>query len=107
MDRGVRRYFGRCSAPSITIGTASAPTSRGPRKAAAGRAIVSRNEGRRVMDQPATPTVLLSDPMLAGFAPALEGEGWRVAHAWDLAEADRGRVGAIVHAGDIVLPRAN
>ena len=56
------------------------------------------------MDQPATPTVLLSDPMLAPFEAALRAEGWRIARAWELAEAERGRVRAIVHAGDILLP---
>lgn len=56
------------------------------------------------MDQAATPTVLLSDPMLAAFEPALQAEGWRVARAWTLSDAERSEVRAVVHAGDIVLP---
>lgn len=56
------------------------------------------------MDQPTAPTVLLSDPMLAAFEPALQAEGWRVARAWALPDAERAEVRAIVHAGDIVLP---
>jgi lactate dehydrogenase-like 2-hydroxyacid dehydrogenase len=58
------------------------------------------------MNQSTAPTVLLTDPMLAGFAPALEAQGWRVAMAWELADAQRAEVRAIVHAGDIVLPPA-
>lgn len=56
------------------------------------------------MDQP---TVLLSDAMLAGFEPALQAEGWRIARAWDMADAERRAVRAIVHAGDIRLPPAS
>jgi lactate dehydrogenase-like 2-hydroxyacid dehydrogenase len=56
------------------------------------------------MDQPTAPTVLLSDPMLAAFEPALQAEGWRVGQAWTLPDAERAEVRAIVHAGDIVLP---
>jgi lactate dehydrogenase-like 2-hydroxyacid dehydrogenase len=52
------------------------------------------------------PLVLLTDPMLAGFAPALEAEGWRIARAWELADAERAKVRAVVHAGDILLPAA-
>jgi lactate dehydrogenase-like 2-hydroxyacid dehydrogenase len=59
------------------------------------------------MDQPKTPTVLLSDPMLAGFEPALQAQGWRIARAWELADAERRAVRAIVHAGDILLPPAS
>lgn len=55
------------------------------------------------MDQP---TVLLSDPRLAGFSPALQAEGWRVARAWELADADRAEVRAIVFAGGMVLDPA-
>ena len=58
------------------------------------------------MDQLTAPTVLLSDPMLSLFEPALQAEGWRVAKAWELAAADRAEVRAMVHAGDIHLPHA-
>ena len=58
------------------------------------------------MDQSATPTVLLSDPMLAGFEPAIQAGGWRVAKAWALTDADRGEVRAMAHAGDIHLSHA-
>src|ERR1700758_5045766 len=49
------------------------------------------------------PTVMLSHPMLARLEPALGGEGWRVVKAWELADAARAEVRAIVHAGEIVL----
>ena len=58
------------------------------------------------MGQSTAPTVLLSDPMLAGLARALKAQGWRVARAWELPDAQREAVRAIVHAGDIVLPAA-
>jgi lactate dehydrogenase-like 2-hydroxyacid dehydrogenase len=51
------------------------------------------------------PVVMLSHPMLHRMEPLLEAEGWRVARAWELADADRAEVRAIAHAGDIVLPR--
>lgn len=58
------------------------------------------------MNQPAAPTVLLSDPMLAIVEPALLAEGWRIAKAWELTDAQRGEVRAMVHAGDIHLAHA-
>jgi lactate dehydrogenase-like 2-hydroxyacid dehydrogenase len=51
------------------------------------------------------PVVMLSHPMLHRMEPLLEAEGWRVARAWELADAERAEVRAIAHAGDIVLPR--
>lgn len=50
------------------------------------------------------PTVLLSHPMLESLEPRVEAEGWRLARAWQLEEAERGAVRAIAHAGDILLP---
>jgi lactate dehydrogenase-like 2-hydroxyacid dehydrogenase len=53
------------------------------------------------------PTVMLSHPMLALMQPLLEAEGWRVAKAWELADAERGEVRVIVHAGEIPLAPAD
>jgi lactate dehydrogenase-like 2-hydroxyacid dehydrogenase len=50
------------------------------------------------------PVVMLSHPMLHRMEPLLEAEGWRVARAWELADAERAEVRAIAHAGDIMLP---
>ncbi|THD79854.1 MAG: 2-hydroxyacid dehydrogenase [Phenylobacterium sp.] len=50
-----------------------------------------------------TPLVLISHPMLAPLRGALEAQGLAAAHAWELAEAETGRVRAIVHAGEFKL----
>ncbi|WP_333587748.1 2-hydroxyacid dehydrogenase [Phenylobacterium sp.] len=55
-------------------------------------------------DQPIT--VLISHPMLGPMQAGLEAAGYRVVRRWDLAEADRGAVRAIAHAGEIVLEPA-
>jgi lactate dehydrogenase-like 2-hydroxyacid dehydrogenase len=47
--------------------------------------------------------VLISHEMLAPVQQRLEAEGFRVARRWDLSDADRGEVRAIVHAGEVVL----
>jgi len=52
------------------------------------------------------PRVMLSHPMLSPIEPALQAEGWRVARAWELAEADRLDVRAILHAGEVPLTPA-
>ena len=49
------------------------------------------------------PVVLISHEMLAPVQQRLEAEGLRVARRWDLTEADRGEVRAVVHAGEVVL----
>jgi lactate dehydrogenase-like 2-hydroxyacid dehydrogenase len=49
------------------------------------------------------PIVMLSHPMLHRMEPMLEGEGWRVAKAWELTDDERAEVRAIAHAGDILL----
>jgi lactate dehydrogenase-like 2-hydroxyacid dehydrogenase len=49
------------------------------------------------------PVVLLSHEMLAPVQQPLEAQGFRVARRWDLSDADRGEVRAIVHAGEVVL----
>ncbi|MDP3300027.1 MAG: 2-hydroxyacid dehydrogenase, partial [Phenylobacterium sp.] len=51
----------------------------------------------------APPVVLLSHVMLAPMQAGLEAKGYRVVRRWDLAEADRGAVVAIAHAGEVVL----
>jgi lactate dehydrogenase-like 2-hydroxyacid dehydrogenase len=56
------------------------------------------------MVQSVVPKVLLYHPMLALCEPALQAEGWRVAKAWELGDAERAEVRAIAHAGDIPLP---
>jgi lactate dehydrogenase-like 2-hydroxyacid dehydrogenase len=48
---------------------------------------------------------MLSHPMLAAMEGRLQAEGWRVVNGWDLADADRAGIRAIVHAGDVLLPR--
>ena len=53
------------------------------------------------------PTIMLSHPMLSLMQPLLEAEGWRVAKAWELADAERGEVSVIVHAGEIPLTPAD
>ncbi|HEV2531884.1 2-hydroxyacid dehydrogenase [Phenylobacterium sp.] len=49
------------------------------------------------------PLVLISHPMLGPMQAPLEAQGLKVAKGWELAEADKGRVQAIVHAGEIAL----
>jgi lactate dehydrogenase-like 2-hydroxyacid dehydrogenase len=47
--------------------------------------------------------VLISHQMLAPVQQPLEAQGWQVARAWELSDADRQAVRAIVHAGEIPL----
>jgi lactate dehydrogenase-like 2-hydroxyacid dehydrogenase len=47
--------------------------------------------------------VLLSHEMLAPVQKPLEAQGFAVARRWDLSDAERAQVRAIVHAGEIVL----
>ena len=49
------------------------------------------------------PVVLISHEMLSPMERMLAAQGWRVARRWDLSEADRVEVQAIVHAGEHVL----
>ena len=49
------------------------------------------------------PVVLISHPMLAGLQTPLEGAGLSVVRGWELEEADKPQVRAIVHAGEIPL----
>jgi lactate dehydrogenase-like 2-hydroxyacid dehydrogenase len=49
------------------------------------------------------PVVLLSHEMLAPVQQPLEAQGLRVARRWDLADADRAEIRAIVHAGEVTL----
>ena len=49
------------------------------------------------------PVVMLSHEMLAPVQQPLEAQGFRVARRWDLSDADRAEVRAIVHAGEVVL----
>lgn len=49
------------------------------------------------------PVVLLSHEMLALVQQPLQAQGFRVARRWDLSDADRVEVRAIVHAGEIIL----
>ena len=49
------------------------------------------------------PVVLISHEMLAAVQQPLQAQGFRVARRWDLSDADRAEVCAIVHAGEIVL----
>jgi len=49
------------------------------------------------------PLLLIPHPMLAALQQPLEAKGWRVARLWELAEADRAHVRAIVHAGEVPL----
>jgi lactate dehydrogenase-like 2-hydroxyacid dehydrogenase len=58
------------------------------------------------MDQLTASTVLLSDPMLSLFEPALQAEGWRVVKAWASTDAERAEARAMAHAGDIHLSHA-
>jgi lactate dehydrogenase-like 2-hydroxyacid dehydrogenase len=52
------------------------------------------------MSEAQAPTVLLSNPTIAAFQPALEAEGWRVLHGWDaLGASERRSVRAIFHNG--------
>jgi lactate dehydrogenase-like 2-hydroxyacid dehydrogenase len=53
------------------------------------------------------PVVLISHPVLAGLEPVFAGAGLTMARAWDLSDADRARVRAIVHAGEFVLTPDN
>lgn len=47
--------------------------------------------------------VLISHPMIAAVQAPLEAAGMSVARRWDLADAERARIRAIVHAGEIAL----
>src|SRR3546814_14807573 len=47
--------------------------------------------------------VLLSHPMLAPVQQPLEAQGLAVARRWELSDAERAQVRAIVHAGEVVL----
>jgi phosphoglycerate dehydrogenase-like enzyme len=49
------------------------------------------------------PLVLISVPMLAVLEPQFAAGGLKLARAWELADADRPKVRAIVHAGEAVL----
>jgi lactate dehydrogenase-like 2-hydroxyacid dehydrogenase len=49
------------------------------------------------------PFVLISHPMLAPVQKPLEAQGWRVGRRWELDEADKAHVRAIVHAGEVPL----
>jgi lactate dehydrogenase-like 2-hydroxyacid dehydrogenase len=49
------------------------------------------------------PVVLISHPLLAGLEPVFAGGGLTMARAWDLPDADRAKVRAMVHAGEVVL----
>lgn len=49
------------------------------------------------------PLVLISHEMLSAVQAPLEAQGWAVAKRWALSEAERPRVRAIVHAGEIAL----
>jgi lactate dehydrogenase-like 2-hydroxyacid dehydrogenase len=52
------------------------------------------------------PVVLIAHPILAGLEPVFAGAGLTMARAWDLSDADRANVRAIVHAGEFVLTPA-
>lgn len=52
------------------------------------------------------PLTLISVPMLAVLEPAFRQGGLATARAWELSEAERPRVRAIVHAGEFVLTPA-
>lgn len=49
------------------------------------------------------PAVLISHEMLAAVQRPLEAQGFRVVRRWDLADAGRAEVRAIVHAGEVAL----
>ena len=49
------------------------------------------------------PVVLISHPILAGLEPVFAGAGLTMARAWELSDADRGRVRASAPAGEVVL----
>jgi lactate dehydrogenase-like 2-hydroxyacid dehydrogenase len=49
------------------------------------------------------PLVMISHPMLVGIERSLQAAGLETAHAWELAEADKPRVRAMVFAGDLAL----
>jgi lactate dehydrogenase-like 2-hydroxyacid dehydrogenase len=49
------------------------------------------------------PVILISHPVLAGLEPVFAGAGLKMAREWDLTDADRGEVRAILHAGEFVL----
>ncbi|THD59154.1 2-hydroxyacid dehydrogenase [Phenylobacterium sp.] len=49
------------------------------------------------------PVILISHPVLAGLEPVFAGAGLRMAREWDLTDADRAEVRAILHAGEFVL----
>jgi lactate dehydrogenase-like 2-hydroxyacid dehydrogenase len=48
---------------------------------------------------------MISVPLLAALEPMLQAKGFATAKAWELAEAERPRVSAIVHGGEFVLER--
>jgi lactate dehydrogenase-like 2-hydroxyacid dehydrogenase len=49
------------------------------------------------------PVVLIAHEVLAGLEPVFAGAGLTMARVWDLCDADRAKVRAIVHAGEFVL----
>jgi lactate dehydrogenase-like 2-hydroxyacid dehydrogenase len=49
------------------------------------------------------PVVLIAHEVLAGLEPVFAGAGLTMARVWDLSDADRAKVRAIVHAGEFVL----
>ena len=51
------------------------------------------------------PVVMISVPFLAGLEAPLQAKGFSTARAWELSDADRSRVRAIVHGGEFVLER--
>jgi len=55
---------------------------------------------------PEAPAVLLSNPMLHRMEATLAAEGWRPVKAWEMADADRAEVRAILHAGEAPLKPA-
>ena len=51
----------------------------------------------------AEPLVMISVPLLAVLEPMLQAKGFATARAWELSDAERPRVRAIVHGGEFVL----
>jgi lactate dehydrogenase-like 2-hydroxyacid dehydrogenase len=49
------------------------------------------------------PVVLISHPIMAGLEPVFAAAGFKMAKAWDLSDADRANVRAILHAGEFKL----
>jgi lactate dehydrogenase-like 2-hydroxyacid dehydrogenase len=54
----------------------------------------------------AQPLVMISVPLLAVLEPMLQAKGFATARAWELSDAERPRVRAIVHGGEFVLEAA-